>query len=44
MGKPTCEEIICVSNYAQLGNSYSNIGQTARGAENTRKAYDLRER
>jgi len=30
--------------YARLGNSYSNMGQTARGAENTRKAYELRER
>jgi serine/threonine protein kinase/tetratricopeptide (TPR) repeat protein len=30
--------------YARLGNAYSNMGQTARAAENTRKAYDLRER
>ena len=30
--------------YARLGNSYSNMGQTARAAENTRKAYELRER
>ena len=30
--------------YARLGNSYSNMGQTARGAENTRKAYELRDR
>jgi len=30
--------------YARLGTSYSNLGQTARAAENTRKAYDLRER
>ena len=30
--------------YARLGNTYSNMGQTARGAENTRKAYELRER
>ena len=30
--------------YARLGTSYSNLGQTARAAENTRKAYELRER
>jgi tetratricopeptide (TPR) repeat protein len=30
--------------YARLGNTYSNLGQTARGAENSRKAYELRER
>ncbi len=30
--------------YARLGSSYSNQGQTARAAENTRKAYELRER
>ena len=30
--------------YARLGNSYGNMGQTARAAENTRKAYELRER
>jgi serine/threonine protein kinase/Flp pilus assembly protein TadD len=30
--------------YARLGTNYSNMGQTARAAENTRKAYDLRER
>src|SRR3989441_6948214 len=30
--------------YARLGTSYNNLGQTARAAENTRKAYDLRER
>ncbi len=30
--------------FARLGTSYSNLGQTARAAENTRKAYDLRER
>ena len=30
--------------YARLGTSYSNQGQTARAAENTRKAYKLRER
>src|SRR6202162_465961 len=30
--------------YGKLGPSYSNLGQTARAAENTRKAYDLRER
>jgi tetratricopeptide (TPR) repeat protein len=30
--------------YALLGTSYSNQGQTARAAENTRKAYELRER
>jgi serine/threonine protein kinase/Flp pilus assembly protein TadD len=30
--------------YARLGTSYTNLGQTVRGAENTRKAYELRER
>jgi eukaryotic-like serine/threonine-protein kinase len=30
--------------YASLGNSYSNLGETSLGAENTRKAYELRER
>ena len=30
--------------YARLGNNYGNMGQTARAAENTRKAYELRER
>ncbi|HYM08816.1 MAG TPA: protein kinase [Terriglobales bacterium] len=30
--------------YARLGTSYSNLGETARGAENARKAYELRER
>jgi tetratricopeptide (TPR) repeat protein len=30
--------------YARLGTSYFNMGQTARAAENTRKAYELRER
>jgi eukaryotic-like serine/threonine-protein kinase len=30
--------------YARLGTSYSNIGETTLGAENTRKAYELRER
>ena len=30
--------------YARLGTSYSNLGETARAAENTRKAYELRER
>ena len=30
--------------YARLGTSYSNLGQTARAAENLRKAYELRER
>jgi eukaryotic-like serine/threonine-protein kinase len=30
--------------YARLGTSYSNLGQTGRAAESTRKAYDLRER
>jgi len=30
--------------YARLGNTYMNLGQTARAAENTRKAYELRER
>ena len=30
--------------YARLGTSYGNLGQTARAAENTRKAYDLRDK
>jgi len=30
--------------YARLGTNYGNLGQTARAAENTRKAYELRER
>jgi serine/threonine protein kinase/tetratricopeptide (TPR) repeat protein len=30
--------------YARLGASYSNLGQIGRAAENTRKAYELRER
>ncbi len=30
--------------YARLGTNYSNLGQTARAAENARKAYELRER
>jgi len=30
--------------YARLGTSYYNLGQTARAADNTRKAYELRER
>ncbi len=30
--------------YARLGNTYANLGQTTRAAENTRKAYELRER
>jgi eukaryotic-like serine/threonine-protein kinase len=30
--------------YARLGTNYHNLGQTARAAENTRKAYELRER
>jgi serine/threonine protein kinase/Flp pilus assembly protein TadD len=30
--------------YARLGNTYSNMGQTARAAENNRKAYELRAR
>jgi eukaryotic-like serine/threonine-protein kinase len=30
--------------YARLGTNYFNQGQTARAAENTRKAYELRER
>jgi len=30
--------------YAELGTNYSNIGEIARAAENTRKAYELRER
>jgi len=30
--------------YARLGNNYANMGQTARAAEFTRKAYELRER
>ena len=30
--------------YARLGNNHRNLGETARAAENTRKAYELRER
>jgi serine/threonine protein kinase/tetratricopeptide (TPR) repeat protein len=30
--------------YARLGTNYNNLRQTARAAENTRKAYELRER
>ncbi len=30
--------------YARLGANYYNLGETARAAENTRKAYELRER
>jgi len=30
--------------YASLGTSYGNLGETNLGAENTRKAYELRER
>jgi serine/threonine protein kinase/Flp pilus assembly protein TadD len=30
--------------YASLGNSYFDLGETTRAAENTRKAYELRER
>jgi tetratricopeptide (TPR) repeat protein len=30
--------------YARMGTAYSNLGQTALAAENTRKAYDLRDR
>jgi len=30
--------------YARLGASYTNLGESARAAENTRKAYELRER
>jgi tetratricopeptide (TPR) repeat protein len=30
--------------YAHLGTSYSNLGETVKMAENTRKAYDLRAR
>ncbi|MGA8103314.1 MAG: protein kinase, partial [Candidatus Acidiferrales bacterium] len=30
--------------YARLGTTYSNLDQTARAAENARKAYELRER
>ncbi len=30
--------------YAELGTNYSNLGEIARAAENTRKAYELRER
>jgi len=30
--------------YARLGTAYSNLGETARGAEITRKAYELRGR
>jgi serine/threonine protein kinase/tetratricopeptide (TPR) repeat protein len=30
--------------YARLGTAYSNLDETVRAAENTRKAYELRER
>ncbi len=30
--------------YARLGNSYANLSQPARAAENVRKAYELREK
>jgi serine/threonine protein kinase/Flp pilus assembly protein TadD len=30
--------------YASLGTNYYNLGETKQGAENTRKAYELRER
>jgi Flp pilus assembly protein TadD len=30
--------------YAWLGTNYNNLRQSARAAENTRKAYELRER
>jgi tetratricopeptide (TPR) repeat protein len=30
--------------YASLGTSYDSLGETSLGAENTRKAYELRER
>ncbi|MGA8554485.1 MAG: protein kinase [Candidatus Acidiferrales bacterium] len=30
--------------YARLGTNYFNLGEAARAAENTRKAYELRER
>jgi eukaryotic-like serine/threonine-protein kinase len=30
--------------YARLGTSYDNLGETTTGAENMRKAYELRER
>jgi tetratricopeptide (TPR) repeat protein len=30
--------------YARLGTSYSNLGETTLGVQNTRKAYELRER
>jgi tetratricopeptide (TPR) repeat protein len=30
--------------YARLGTSYANFGETTLGTENTRKAYELRER
>ena len=30
--------------YARLGTAYFNLGETARGSENIRKAYDLRDR
>ena len=30
--------------YARLGNSYGNMGQPARATENSRKAYELREK
>ena len=30
--------------YARLGTNYGNVGETARGAESTRKAYEMRDR
>jgi eukaryotic-like serine/threonine-protein kinase len=30
--------------YARLGTSYDNLGETTKGAENLKKAYELRER
>jgi eukaryotic-like serine/threonine-protein kinase len=30
--------------YARLGSSYGNLGETARSAENARRAYELRQR
>ena len=30
--------------YARMGTNYFSLGETVRGAENTRKAYELRER
>ena len=31
-------------SYARLGTSYSNLGETTLAVDNTRKAYELRER